>query len=325
MHLGLNSLLFGLIAFCSLSEVAFAWGPATHIGLSGTALSQLSLLPGAVAAILARNVFSYLYGSIAADVVFAKRWSRVKQFCHHWSTGFRLLETAESERSQAFAYGYLSHLAADTVAHGKYVPHQITTCRSTQNFGHFYWELRADSAQPEPTWLRLRGVLVTDHSHHHCDLKHHMTDTLLSYPMNRVLFDGMNALAVRQSFRRTIDTWGRLSRFPLRPDLLYGYESESVDRILSVLAEGHRSPVLREDPNGTAALMNLSVRRAEDRRCKRRGVAHDRRLREASHGFAPRRIAVEIINDDVDVADAIMDDDSTKVVAPVRECTNRST
>jgi hypothetical protein len=292
MQFSLKSLFLVVIAFCALSEAAFAWGPATHIGLGEAALSQLALLPGALAAILGRNALSYLYGSIAADVVFAKRWSRVKQFCHHWSTGFRLLDTAEDDRAQAFAYGYLSHLAADTIAHGKYVPHQIATYGTTRNFGHFYWELRADSAQPEPTWVRLQTVLDIDHRHHHREMRPHITDTLLSYPMNRVLFDGMNALAVRQSFRRTIDTWSRLSRWPLRPDLLRGYESESVDRILSVLAEGRRSPVLREDPNGTAAFMNLSVRRAEDRRRSCRGVALDRRRREVSHEFAPRRIPV---------------------------------
>lgn len=280
--------LLALLAVGCCGEAALAWGPATHVGLAEMTLSQIALLPGAIAAILGRHSFSYLYGSIAADVVFAKRWSRVKQFCHHWSTGFRLLETADDERAQAFAYGYLSHLAADTVAHGKYVPHQITASRSTQNFGHFYWELRADSAQPEMAWTQLQRVLATDHGHHHRELRTHITDTLLSYPLNRVLFDGMNALAVRQSFRRTIDTWGRLSRFPLQPELLRGYEYESVDRILSVLSEGPRSPVLREDPNGTAALMSISVRRAEDRRRKRRGVALDRRIRETAFEFAPR-------------------------------------
>jgi hypothetical protein len=303
--LSFKTAIVGLIAFFGISEVVYAWGPATHIGLAESALAQLSVLPGAIAAILGRNAFSYLYGSIAADVVFAKRWSRVKQFCHHWSTGFRLLETAEDERAQAFAYGYLSHLAADTIAHGKYVPHQIATSKSSQNFGHLYWELRADSAQPEPTWGRLQEVLDVDHTHHHFQMRHHLTDTLLSFPMNRVLFDGMNALTVRQSFRRTIDTWGRLSRWPLRPDLLRGYEHESVDRILSVLAEGSRSPVLREDPNGTTALMNLTVRLAEDRRRKRRGVALDRRIREASHEFAPRRIPVLTVDASQEISEPV--------------------
>jgi len=311
MPLRTKTVVLSLVLVCGLTEIALAWGPATHIGLAESALAQLGVLPGAIAAILGRNAFSYLYGSIAADVVFAKRWSRVKQFCHHWSTGFRLLETAEDERAQSFAYGYLSHLAADTIAHGKYVPHQIATSKSTQNFGHLYWELRADSAQPEPTWMRLQQVLDVDHTHHHFEMKHHLTDTLLSFPMNRVLFDGMNALTVRQSFRRTIDTWGRLSRWPLRPDLLRGYESESVDRILSVLAEGQRSPVLREDPNGTAALMNLSVRRVEDRRCKRRGVALDRRLREVSHEFAPRRIPVVTVDAPQEISEQVAADVST--------------
>lgn len=283
-------LFWGFLVVLGLEEAALAWGPATHVGLSEVALGQLSVLPGAVAAILGRHALSYLYGSIAADIVFAKRWSRVKQFCHHWSTGFRLLESAEDDRAQAFAYGYLSHLAADTIAHGKYVPHQISTSRGSQNFGHLYWELRADSAQTNQTWNRLQDVICADHTHHHGAMQHHITNTLLSFPMNRVLFDGMNSLAVRQSFRRTIDTWGRLSRWPLRSDLLKGYEYESVDRILSVLSEGKRSAVLREDPNGTAALMNLTVRRAEDRRRKRRGVGMDRRLREATHEFAPQRL-----------------------------------
>src|SRR5262245_12323119 len=145
MSIRWKTLVLAGLEFLGLSEAVFAWGPATHVGISGSALSQISLLPTAIAAILVRNPLSYLYGSIAADVVFAKRWSRVKQFCHHWSTGFRLLDTAEDDRAQAFAYGYLSHLAADTVAHGKYVPHQIATSGTTQNFGHFYWELRADS------------------------------------------------------------------------------------------------------------------------------------------------------------------------------------
>lgn len=289
MRVGVKTVLLAFLFVLGAGELALAWGPATHIGLGETVLGQLGLLPAAVAGLIGRHVVSYLYGSIAADVVFAKRWSRVKQFCHHWSTGFRLLETAEEEPGRAFAFGYLSHLAADTVAHGKYVPHQIATSRCSQNFGHFYWELRADSAQPEPAWQTLQNILRNDHSHHHGLLRNHITDTLLSYPVNRVLFDGMNALAVRQTFRRTIDTWGRLSRWPLRADLLRGYESESVDRILSVLAEGQRSAVLREDPNGTAALMNLKVRKVEDRRRKRRGVALDRRIREASWQFAPSK------------------------------------
>ena len=273
-------------ALCAAPE-AWAGGPATHIGLAGSVLDQLALLPAGVAAVLMRHRFAYLFGSMATDVVFAKRLSRIKQFCHHWSTGFRLLEQAADDRAQAFAYGYLSHLAADTVAHGKFVPRQIVLSGSSVNFGHFYWELRADALQEDSIWSKLEWVVDGDHAPHHAALSELITDTFLSYPLNRLLFDRMNALAVRRDFRRTVAVWNKRSRWYLSPALVDGYRAECLDRIHSILSEGIESPLLREDPNGTSALMQLRVRRREARRLRRQGVSIERRLREVSHGFAP--------------------------------------
>ncbi|MGB2985741.1 MAG: zinc dependent phospholipase C family protein, partial [Phycisphaerae bacterium] len=142
MRLTFWTIIVALVCLLGQANEAFAWGPATHMGLAASALEHLLLVPAAVAAVLARHRIAFFYGNIATDIVFAKRLSRVKQFCHHWSTGFRLLDTAEDDRAKAFAYGYLSHLAADTVAHGKYVPRQIVVSQCSVNFGHFYWELR---------------------------------------------------------------------------------------------------------------------------------------------------------------------------------------
>lgn len=267
----------------------FAWGPATHIEFGESILQQLGLLPAVIAGILSRNRVAFLYGNIAADVVFAKRWSRVKQFCHHWSTAFRLLESAKSERDQSFGYGYLSHLAADTVAHGKFVPRQIVLSHCSVNFGHFYWELRADALQPDRAWRLLEEVLQGEHADHHALLEGHITDTFLTYDLNRMLFDRMNALTVRRGFRRTVGLWSRYSRWPLSEALLSGYRAECLDRIRSVLAEGQRSPVLRDDPNGTSALMQLRVRRRDDRRLRRVGVVVESRVLEATRGLAPVR------------------------------------
>ncbi len=290
MRAGSRTLIVGLaaIAVLSCADAAWAWGPATHVELGGAILSRLGLLPAAIAAILARHRIAYLYGNIAADIVFAKRLSRVKQFCHHWSTAFRLLESARDDRGESFAYGYLSHLAADTVAHGKYIPRQIAVSNCSMNFGHFYWELRADAAQTSATWGLLEDLLEYDHDHHHASLQEHITDTFLSYELNRLLFDRMNALTVRQGFRRTMGLWHRYSRWDLSPDLLAGYRNECLERIISVLSEGGRSPVLRFDPNGTSALMDLHVRRRELTRMRRRGAPTRRRLLEATHTWAPQ-------------------------------------
>lgn len=276
-----------LYVLLASAEDACAWGPATHVGLASTVLDSLSVLPPAIAALLARHRASFIYGNIATDVVFAKRLSRIKQCCHHWSTGLRLLDAAQDERAKAFAYGYLSHLAADTVAHGKYVPRQIVVSGSSINFGHMYWELRADATESDGSWQLLQRVLQLDHSGHHQTLERHLTDTFLPYDVNRLLFRRISALTVRQSFRRTVSAWGRCSRWDLSPTLVDDYRSESLNRIVSILCEGHRSALLREDPNGTSALMHVHVRRREVRRLRRRGMPIEQRLHETSRSLAP--------------------------------------
>jgi len=288
MRLSFRTVFLVLVVLLGCADFALAWGPATHIELAGSILERLTILPAAIAALLARNGIAYIYGNIAADIVFAKRWSRVKQFCHHWSTGFGLLESARDDRDAAFAYGYLSHLAADTVAHGKFVPRQIAVCDSSVNFGHFYWELRADAMQSESTWTLLEQIIAGDHRDHHAALERHITDTFLPFEFNRRLFDRMNAVTVRQGFRKTVHLWGRLSRWDLPADLMAGYRSECLDRIQSILTDGPRSRLLREDPNGTSALMQLSVRRREVRRMKRIGIPVERTMVEAAVGLAPQ-------------------------------------
>src|SRR5262249_3888439 len=69
---------------------AFAWGPATHVKPASDVLENAGLLPVAIGAILKKCRRDYIFGNIAADVVLAKRLSRVKQFCHHWATGFAI-------------------------------------------------------------------------------------------------------------------------------------------------------------------------------------------------------------------------------------------
>jgi len=286
--------ILGAAVLCVLMNAndVWAWGPATHVGLGLGALDQLSLLPPVLAALLARHRIAYLYGNIAADIVFAKRWSRVKQFCHHWSTGFRLLSSARDDRGKAFAYGYLSHLAADTVAHGKYVPHQVLLSECSVNFGHFFWELRADSAAPDQHRQALKDILEMEQGHHHLTLSSHLIGTFLPYEWNRILFDQLNTLAAMRTFRRGVGLWDLHPRWQLPDDLIRAYRGESLDRMMSVFVEGQRSPVLRDDPNGTSALMQASVRRREMRNRKRNGLPVARRLSETTRGLSPVALPV---------------------------------
>jgi len=294
------------------ADAAWAWGPATHVKLAGDLLSLLPLVPSAISVLLSRYAIDFVFGNVAADVVFAKRLSRVKQFCHHWSTGFALLRSAADDRSRAFAYGYLSHLAADTVAHGKYVPRQVTAANSTMAFGHLYWELRADHALEPGAWRQLRRVVAADHSPHHALMATELKQTFLPFAMNRQLFDRINDLAARRGTKRTMAVIERCSRFELSPALLSGYHNECIDRMLCLFTHQERSPLLREDPNGTAALAYTRATRRQLRLLAAQGYSLDQRVIELveSHAPAAWRIRADENRSDEDRSDENRSDEN---------------
>ena len=273
---------------------AFAWGPATHVKLASDLLGQLKLLPAATAALLARRRRDYIFGNIAADVVLAKRLSRVKQFCHHWSTGFAILRDAKTEAGQAFALGYLSHLAADTVAHGKFLPRQMTLTRSTLSFGHIYWELRADSTIGPYHWNQLRSILDVAFDEHEASLSSQLTDTFLPFAVNWRLFYRMNRFVGQGLLRRAMEQWYNHSRWELSDQLLREYRAECLDRMLDVLRSRRNSPVLREDPNGNAALAYTRLQRRQLRQMSRAGLIAPHVLYEAAATHAPVRARAPI-------------------------------
>lgn len=276
------------ILVLALATDALAWGPATHVKFASEILLQhLWMLPASLAALIARNRKFFVYGNVATDTVFAKKMSKVKQVCHRWSTGFSLLEKAESDAGRAFAYGYLSHLAADTVAHNKFLPRQMAVSRSTVSFGHLYWEIRADARVEGPYWNQLRRSLRGSYPESESLLQAHLQRTLLSYKTNRVLFKRMNLLASEKSWRRSVDFWERLSRHPLDAEIVASYHAESIGRILDLLRKGQESMVVHEDPNGNSALAYARAQRRQLRQMSRAGIPCTHVIHEATCCHAP--------------------------------------
>lgn len=280
-------LILAVLVFLAASSQALAWGPATHIQLASDLLSNLWLLPAGIAALIARNRRFFVYGNVATDTVFAKKLSRIKQVCHHWSTGLGLLKAAETDAGRAFAYGYLAHLAADTVAHNKYLPRQMAVSRSTVSFGHLYWEIRAEATIPTVHWQELRSTLRGHYSEPERLLEDSLRETLLSFRTNRIIFKRMNLLACERGWRRSVQFWSRLSRFDLDESVLGAYAAESLERLVDVLTRGPASSVLYDDPNGNAALSHAKARRKLLRKMRRARMPHAHVIREAAAGHAP--------------------------------------
>lgn len=284
--------VLSLVGVLCLSADVWAWGPATHIKLAADISSNLWMLPPAVAAVIAAHRRHFFYGNVATDTVFAKKFTRVKQICHHWTTGFGLLNAAETDETRAFAYGYLCHLAADTVAHNKFLPRQMAVSRSTVTFGHLYWEIRADAKVGRGEWEQLRSILHGRYPDAEGILRERLIDTLLSFRTNQFIFRRMNLLASERAWRRSVDFWSHLSRFKLDDELVSGYHGESIDRIADVLTHGGASRVLHEDPNGNSALAYARAQRRQLRQLRRANIRDGLVIAEAATGHAPARRAL---------------------------------
>jgi hypothetical protein len=271
----------------TLGSEAWAWGPGTHIKLASSILSNLWLLPAGIGALIAKHRRYFIYGNVATDTVFAKKMSKVKQICHRWDTGFGLLKSARTDAGRAFAQGYLAHLAADTVAHNKFLPRQMAVTRSTVSFGHLYWEIRADAQIERVYWRRLGTALRGEYVEPERLLERHLQETILSFRANRAIFKRMNLLACERGWRRSVEFWSKLSRFDLDPLVLNGFHEECLDRVIDVLSLGESSAVLHDDPSGNAALSHARAQRRQLRQMKRARMPHDHIIREAVAGHAP--------------------------------------
>ena len=134
------ALLLGL----AVPEQAWAWGPGVHLYLGDCLLANLHLLPALPAQVISENRFSFLYGALSADMLVGKGRELTPDHCHSWHAGFRLLDTAGEKRLQAYAMGYLSHLAADVIAHNYYVPNMLQLQRRRGKVRHVSIEMKAD-------------------------------------------------------------------------------------------------------------------------------------------------------------------------------------
>ena len=277
---------------------AWAWGPGTHIKLASDLIKNLAMLPGGVAALIAAHRRFFQFGNVATDIVLAKKMSSVKQLCHRWATGFKLLENSQSDAARAFCYGYLAHLAADTVAHNKFLPRQMAVSRCTVSFGHFYWEVRADAPLREAHWKRLNKLIRDDFREPERLLESHLKATMLSFQTNRAIFRQVNRLASEKAWQRSVRLWTKLSRHDLDHDLLGSYHAECMERIIDVLSRGELSAVLHEDPNGNALLAYAKAQRRQLRQLKRAGLSDAEFIREAAASHAPENRAMSLVVDD---------------------------
>ncbi|HEU5173399.1 MAG TPA: zinc dependent phospholipase C family protein [Gemmatimonadaceae bacterium] len=246
---GLLTVALALIALTP--EAAWAWTPGTHVFLGEAVLQSLAQLPVHVADLLRAFPHDFLYGSIAADTSIAKKYAPAGRHCHSWAVGFDVYESAgRDEPLRAFALGYLSHLAADAVAHNYFVPMQLALTSSTTGIGHSYWESRFETHLGTEAPRRAHELLLIDHGQSDGLLDRVLSPTIFSTPTNRRIFRGMVVAADSDSWQRVFNRLTERSRWDLSDAEVGNYLERSFDWVMDLLLRFDRADPFLLDPSG---------------------------------------------------------------------------
>ena len=244
-------------------QPAYAWGPVTHIALGVQVLATV-ITPGhPLQAALANLPEVFLYGSLAPDIVQGRRLqSRLRRHSHNWATGLGLLESAHGEQEEAFALGYLAHLAADVVAHNFFLPARYVGHFETGFASHIYNEARFDGLYETDYRDLLLKLLELDFGTLDAMLDRAVDSPLVSFSAHRMVFEG-GLKRIRQ-WDRVIRALGGVADIDRKEAELFS--GASCGAIAGMLDHRGMASCCRFDPMGEHALKNaLSSRRSLQR------------------------------------------------------------
>ncbi len=233
---------------------AWAWGIGVHLHTGSWILDNLNLMPQAVATLLSARPYDYLYGCISADITLGKKYTHYLKHCHSWRMGREILDAAQTDSQRACAYGYLSHLAADTVAHSYYVPYNLIRTYNKALLKHAYWEMRFEAHVPREVWPLARTIARQDFAANDALMRSILADTIFSFGTNKRIFNSLLLLNRLQQWQKMLRSLANSSKWAITPADQQEYTSLTQDAVFSLLSDLEGSHYLQADPTGERAL-----------------------------------------------------------------------
>jgi hypothetical protein len=251
-----------LILVLFIPDISYAWGPATHLELGREVLHNLNLLPLAVSSIVGKYPFDFLYGMISGDIVVGKNFVEELKHCHNWRFGFKLLTKADSDSQRAFAYGYLSHLAADTVAHNLFIPEMMIRSFSSRILRHIYWEMRFDALADKRVWKIPKKIVRKVHRDNDRLLRSTLEGTPFSFRTSKTIFSSVLIINRVEKWHHMLDLLSTKSKWALHREDKKKFFNLAFGAVTDVLTHGRGAECVKIDPTGRGNLKSAkSLRR----------------------------------------------------------------
>jgi len=253
-----------------------AWGPGSHLEFAHRVYRSRRKLPAATAKLLFDEQDAFFYGNVAADIINFKGWGGHYNHCHRWTIVREMQGHAQTRGEQAFCLGYLSHLAADTIAHNHFVPYHLARYARSKGLGHLYWEMRADRFVSETRW-KVVTRLKSDRALDGLDelVNRSVPKKALSMRANKLLFNHVLLISERDRWRRGVERLHGLAYAPLEEEFLETFRRAAVARVRLALG-GELESLLHIDTNGKDA--QRAAWQGRKQRMRRFASSHKRAL-----------------------------------------------
>jgi hypothetical protein len=252
---------FSFLLVLLLPGEALAWGPGVHTAAARFVLANLDLVPLSVASLITQFPNTYLYGCLSADFFVGKGTKGRPGHSHNWDSALRLTDSAHSPQLMAHALGYMSHLAADVVAHNYYVPDVMARTAMPGNLAHVYVEMQADSHLTGGHALKGRlsrpAQRMVDRS-----LVAALDKNPLSYLCRKRVFGGSVRLSRLRGWNRSLRFAQRLLPLPNGEKPVETMFELSLRAVLDVLHSPEDSILRDFDPIGSVNLARAKRKRA---------------------------------------------------------------
>lgn len=260
----------GYILF--FAPMAHAWGTGVHLAIGNHILTNLSLISPIIAGIICKHKNAFLYGCLSADIFIGKGCRTTPTHSHNWSIGHKLLDFAPTPQLSAYAYGYLSHLAADTIAHNYFVPNMLASTPGSGKLSHVYIEMQADMHVPwDPA--KAKELFKTSYKDEDARLLHVTEKKKLSFYLKKQLYRGGILASNQKTWNTSLSFMHHVLPRATDPDYFEQMFLLSRGVVQNFLSDPHKAFVLNLDPVGTNNLRSAHVTRRQRRRFIRQGKA----------------------------------------------------